>query len=132
MSDDHLKPSKEECKLDCEEEWVEQIQLRLCVSHWQAVSLLRRQYLPSAKVSKKVKEMLEKVMMMMMMIYLVRLLIVRNDPLGANNSSAKVGVNRQGDHLIIFHNLATFHRFECILMIVCTAVAIFTTFQLPL
>ena len=35
------------------------------------------------------------------MIYLVRLLIVRNDPLGANNSSAKVGVNCQGDHLII-------------------------------
>ena len=34
-------------------------------------------------------------------IYLVSLLIVRNDPLGANNSSTEVGVNGQGDHLII-------------------------------
>ena len=34
-------------------------------------------------------------------IYLVSLLIIRNDPLGANNSSTEVGVNGQGDHLII-------------------------------
>ena len=46
---------------------------------------------------------------MMTRIYLVRLLIVRNDPLGADNSGAKVGVNRQGDHLIVLlTHLATF------------------------
>ena len=51
---------------------------------------------------------------MMKMDYLIRLLIVRNDPLSPNNSSAKVGVNCQGDHLIVFsmslpckHNLMT-------------------------
>ena len=51
---------------------------------------------------------------MMKMDYLIRLLIVRNDPLSTNNSSAKVGVNCQGDHLIVFsmslpcqHNLMT-------------------------
>ena len=50
----------------------------------------------------------------MKMDYLIRLLIVRNDPLSPNNSSAKVGVNCQGDHLIVFsmslpckHNLMT-------------------------
>ena len=40
--DNHLKPSKEEGKLDGEKEWIEQVQLRLCVSHWQAVSLLNK------------------------------------------------------------------------------------------
>ena len=41
-TDNHLKPSKEEGKLDGEKEWIEQVQLRLCVSHWQAVSLLNK------------------------------------------------------------------------------------------
>ena len=51
---------------------------------------------------------------MMTRVFLIRLLIVRNDPLSPNNSSAEVGVNCQGDHLIIFtmsltcqHNLMT-------------------------
>ena len=39
-TDDHLKPAKEESELDCEEEGVEQVQLRLRVSHREAVSLL--------------------------------------------------------------------------------------------
>ena len=41
-SNDHLKPSEEEGKLDGEKEWIEQVQLRLCVPHWEAVSLLNK------------------------------------------------------------------------------------------
>ena len=102
-TDDHLKPAKEESELDCEEEGVEQVQLRLRVSHREAVSLLRGQYLRSEMQQwTPDREMMTR-------IYLVRLLIVGNDPLGANNSSSEVGVNRQGDHLIVLlTHLATF------------------------
>ena len=41
-SDDHLKPSEEEGKLDGEKEWIEQVQLCLCVPHWETVSLLNK------------------------------------------------------------------------------------------
>ena len=93
--DGHLKPAKEEGELDCEKERVEQVQLRLRVSDREAVSLLRGQYLRSEMQQwTPDREMMTR-------IYLVRLLIVGNDPLGANNSSTEVGVNCQGDHLII-------------------------------
>ena len=42
VEEDHLKPAEEESKLDCEKEWVEQVQLCLCVSHWEAVRLLNK------------------------------------------------------------------------------------------
>ena len=45
VEEDHLKPAEEESKLDCEKEWVEQVQLCLCVSHWEAVRLLSKTYL---------------------------------------------------------------------------------------
>ena len=45
MCEDHLKPAKEEGKLDGKKERVEQVQLRLGVPDREAVSLLREHYL---------------------------------------------------------------------------------------